>query len=65
MTRGWEDRAGERLSDFEDRQMSILARLMLTAALQRTESRGGHYRHDYPERNDIQWQRRQVFRYDP
>ncbi len=64
MTRGWEDRAGERLPDFEDRQMSILARLMLTAALQRTESRGGHYRHDYPERNDIQWQRRQVFRYD-
>ncbi len=63
-TEAWTDRSGDSLRDFEDRQMSILARLMLTAALRRTESRGGHFRSDFPQRNDAYWQRRQVFRYD-
>ncbi|MGE5595474.1 MAG: L-aspartate oxidase [Hyphomicrobiales bacterium] len=51
------DRAG-----YERRQMATLARLMLTAALRREESRGAHYRSDFPERDDVHWQRRQVFR---
>jgi L-aspartate oxidase len=51
------DRAG-----WERRQMAVLARLMLHAALRREESRGAHYRHDFPERDDAHWQRRQVFR---
>ena len=35
-----------------------VARLIARAALRRTESRGGHYRSDYPERDDIHWKRR-------
>ena len=39
----------------EVRNLLAIARLILTSAEQRTESRGGHYRKDYPE-TDPQWQ---------
>lgn len=35
-----------------------VARLMARAALRREESRGAHYRSDYPDRDDIHWKRR-------
>jgi L-aspartate oxidase len=47
---------------WERSQMQVASQLMLEAALRRTESRGAHYRSDYPERDDQRWQRRQVFR---
>lgn len=50
--------------DHERRQMAVLASLMLTAALKRTESRGGHYRHDFPTRNDLRWKKQQVWKHD-
>src|SRR5439155_1449329 len=45
---------------WELQNLLTLARLMIWSALQRTESRGTHYRSDYPERNDAQWVRRVV-----
>lgn len=44
----------------EGYQVANLARVALLvarAALERTESRGGHYRTDYPHRNDETWKR--------
>lgn len=42
----------------EARNLLLVARLVTLAALQRTESRGAHYRDDYP-RPAAEWQRRQ------
>ena len=37
-----------------------VARLIARAAERREESRGAHYRDDFPERDDVQWKRRVV-----
>ena len=52
----WRDRE-------EQRQMALVAELMLEAGLRRTESRGGHYRSDHPDADDARWRRHQVFRH--
>ena len=46
------DRGTARLSS-----LVTVGRLVTRAALRREESRGGHYRTDYPDRNDIDWSR--------
>lgn len=46
---------------FERRQMTVMAALMLRAAINRTESRGSHYRNDFPTTDDLHWKRQQVF----
>ncbi len=38
-----------------------LGRLTVSAALIRTESRGGHFRSDFPSRDDVYWLRHIVF----
>jgi succinate dehydrogenase/fumarate reductase flavoprotein subunit len=37
------------------RNLALLGRLLATAALRRTESRGAHYRLDHPETDDVRW----------
>ena len=38
--------------------LTIVARLIARAALRREESRGGHYRTDFPQRDDVHWRTR-------
>lgn len=43
------------LHALETESLLLTAEVMVRAALMRTESRGSHYREDYPEQNDRQW----------
>jgi succinate dehydrogenase/fumarate reductase flavoprotein subunit len=53
-------RSGAGLAPAAWRAASIVTvgRLIARAALRREESRGGHYRSDFPDRDDINWKRR-------
>jgi L-aspartate oxidase len=41
----------------EVQNMRLLARLIAEMALKRTESRGAHFRTDFPQTDDLQWKR--------
>ena len=43
---------------WELQNMLTVSRVMIDAALRREESRGVHLRSDFPEQDDLQWQRR-------
>ncbi len=55
LEREFSERAG-----WELQNLLTLARLMIFAARKRTESRGVHFRTDYPSRDDEKWTRRIV-----
>ncbi len=42
------------------RNFVSLAKLVATSALWREESRGGHFRNDFPERNDANWDKHSI-----
>ena len=48
-------RLAEEAVNLRTQNYATLARLMARAALWREESRGGHYRADFPERDDARW----------
>jgi fumarate reductase flavoprotein subunit len=48
----------ELVTAYRVRRMLKLALCVASGALQRTESRGAHYREDYPRRNDRDWLKR-------
>ncbi|MDD4178662.1 MAG: L-aspartate oxidase [Candidatus Margulisbacteria bacterium] len=48
--------------ELEIKNMLLVAKLITRGALDRTESRGAHYRTDYPNKDDVVWRRRLVYR---
>jgi L-aspartate oxidase len=55
-------KAGRRLS--EARALSCVAEAILKSALARMESRGAHFRNDFPKRNDSEFQKHSVLGQD-
>ena len=45
-------------ADWRTASIVTVGRLIARAALRREESRGGHYRSDFPDRNDVHWKKR-------
>jgi len=55
-----EGKASRRLR--EAQALSTVARAILQSALARTESRGAHFRNDFPTRDDAQFRKHSVYR---
>jgi fumarate reductase flavoprotein subunit len=53
----------ELVTAYRTQRMLKLALTVAYGALTRTESRGAHYREDYPRRNDAEWLRRTLARW--
>lgn len=45
------------IEDFELQNIILLSKLVVESALEREESRGAHYRMDFPETNDVKWKK--------
>ena len=62
----WPQAAAENPADLiklsEFRNMRLIAEMVCIAAIQRTESRGSHYRTDHREENNHQWLKNILFR---
>lgn len=49
--------ADPRVETWEAANLLLVADALVTAAAQREETRGCHWREDFPERDDAHWQR--------
>jgi L-aspartate oxidase len=56
MQADWEPHPSPSLDQLETANLLAVARIILSSALLRLESRGAHYRADYPSRNDAEFQ---------
>jgi succinate dehydrogenase/fumarate reductase flavoprotein subunit len=56
--------AAELIQALELQNLLLVGEMVGRAALLRTESRGGHYREDYPKRDDANWLRAIAIRRD-
>lgn len=52
--------AAPQVAEWETTNLHQVAIVLTEAAARRTESRGGHFREDFPARDDAAWTRRQV-----
>jgi L-aspartate oxidase len=50
------------VAGWELQNMLVVCQLIATAALTRTESRGAHFRIDFPQRDDAQWRQHLIWR---
>lgn len=51
--------------DWETTNLHALASVLVSHALEREETRGSHWREDFPDRNDVKWRVHLVSRVDP
>ncbi|MDO8106595.1 L-aspartate oxidase [Isoptericola sp. b441] len=57
--------AAPQAAEWETTNLHQVATVLTETALRRTETRGGHYREDHPDRDDASWRVRQVVRLTP
>ena len=48
--------------EIELRNLAQVAKLITQAALDRKESRGAHFRSDFPKKNDKKWQKHLIYK---
>lgn len=58
------DMKNETITDFELQNIALLSRLVIESALEREESRGAHYRSDFPKTDDEKWKRHIIKKID-
>ena len=55
LERAWTPASPATADAWRQRNLLTVARLIARAALRREESRGGHFRADFPHRDDARW----------
>jgi L-aspartate oxidase len=63
LDRAWTSASPATAAAWRDRNLLTVARLIARAALRREESRGGHFRADFPVRDDLHWKLHLVDQY--